>query len=61
MRPSLIIVFDNLKDELSVVYSLRYNTNQKYHDALAEANTSIDFVLDLLKKPFDEKYYRRRY
>ena len=56
MRPSLIIVFDNLKDELSVVYSLRYNSNQKYHDALAEANTSIDFVLDLLKKPFDETY-----
>ena len=56
IRPSLTIVFDNLKDELSIVYSLRYNSNQKYQDALDDANASIDFVLDLLKEPLNEKY-----
>ena len=56
MRPSLIIVFDNLKDELSVVYSLRHNPNQKYQEALTEANAAIEFVLDLLKKPFNETH-----
>ncbi len=57
IRPSLIIVFDNLKDELSIVYSLRHDSNQKYQAALADANSSIDFVLDLLKKPLNETHF----
>ena len=56
IRPSLIIIFDNLKDELSIISTLRYDNNKTYNDALNQSNQSIQEILDLLSQPLRDNY-----
>ncbi len=51
MRPSLIIVFDNLKDELSIVSTLRYREGVDFKQAKLESENAIDSILNLIKEP----------
>ena len=57
IRPSLIIVFDNLKDELSIISTLRFNNKKTYEEVLNNANQSIHEIMDLVAKPLYD-YYR---
>lgn len=51
MRPSLIIVFDNLKDELSIVSALRYKEGVDFRQAKLQSENDIDSILQLIREP----------
>src|SRR6056300_1594497 len=54
MRPSLIIVFDNLKDELSIVSTLRYKEDVDFSQAKLQSENDIDSILQLIREPLTD-------
>lgn len=54
IRPTIIVVFDSVKDQITVVTPVRPDKNVPAGAALARANERLSTVVDALDKPLDK-------
>ena len=57
MRPTIVIVFDTVKDEITVVTPVRPSTSISAEDAYAAAKTRLDTVIDNLDGPINKSAF----